>query len=71
MCKHMMVTWNVQGCGLTINDVWDFAIREKPSLIVLTEAKHANGTLGRLGVNLDMKPYMSRSARGTKVESLC
>jgi hypothetical protein len=66
MCEHMMVTWNVQGCSLTINDGWDVAIREKPNRIVLTEAKHANATLGRLGVNLDMKPYMSRSARGTK-----
>jgi hypothetical protein len=23
MCEHMMVPWNMQGCSLAINDLWD------------------------------------------------
>ena len=49
MCKHMMVTWNMQGCSLAINDVWDVVVQEKPSVVILTEVKRAYTSVKRLG----------------------
>ena len=39
MCEHMMVTWNTQWCSLAINALWDFAVQEKPSVVILTEVE--------------------------------
>ena len=66
LCNHLMVTWNVQGCSLSINDVWDFVTMEHPSVVVLTEVKRANGTMERLSTSLGMKHFSTCTGEGKK-----
>jgi hypothetical protein len=56
ICEHMMVTWNMQGCSLAINDIWDVVVQEKPSVVTLTEVNRAYTSVKRLGACCGMSP---------------
>jgi hypothetical protein len=66
MCEHLMVTWNMQGCSLAINDLWDFVVHEKPSVVVLTEVKRAYTSVKRLGACCGMSPFATSVPVSTK-----